>query len=290
MLVEYLANDSWIANVGPGHWHAELELWFEPQVGKTRLVRRRHVGPLVVQRPFHPEPDGTAHVYLLHPPGGVAGGDRLEIACHLAPGARAVLTTPGAAKFYRSPHSLSALRTVIDVGADAVCEYLPQETILFDGANASIETRISLAANATYVGWEFISFGRPAAREGFTWGTARQRVEVLRAGRPIWFERLHLDGGSPLIGSRFAFAGKPIVGTMVYAGPMVETLAERILDAVGEAAAQGVFSVSQLRQVVVCRYLGTRMSEGKSLFIRAWEVLREVGLGKSATHPRIWST
>ena len=206
----------------------------------------RHVGPLVVQRPFHPEPDGTAHVYLLHPPGGVAGGDRLEIACHLAPGARAVLTTPGAAKFYRSPHSLSALRTVIDVGADAVCEYLPQETILFDGANASIETRISLAANATYVGWEFISFGRPAAREGFTWGTARQRVEVLRAGRPIWFERLHLDGGSPLIGSRFAFAGKPIVGTMVYAGPMVETLAERIREAVGEAAAQGVFSVSQL--------------------------------------------
>ena len=290
MLVEYLANDPGIAKVGPGQWHAELELWFELKAGKTCLVRRRHVGPLVVQRPFHPEPDGTAHVYLLHPPGGVAGGDRLEIACHLAPGARAVLTTPGAAKFYRSPHSLSALRTVIDVGADAACEYLPQETILFDGANASIETRISLAANATYVGWEFISFGRPAAREGFTSGTARQRVEVLRAGRPIWFERLHLDGGSPLIGSRFAFGGKPIVGTMVYAGPMVETLAERIREAVGEAAAQGVFSVSQLEQVVVCRYLGARMSEGKSLFIRAWDVLRDVGLGKSATHPRIWST
>ena len=218
---------------------------------KRASVRRRHVGPLVVQRPFHPEADGTAHVYLLHPPGGVAGGDRLEIACHVAPGARAVLTTPGAAKFYRSPHSLSALRTVIDVGADAACEYLPQETILFDGANASIETRISLAANATYVGWEFISFGRPAAGEGFTWGTARQRVEVLRAGRPIWFNVSTWTADRRFIGLRFRVrrkADRRHHGLCRSNGR--DFSAERIREAVGEAAAQGVFSLSHLNRLL----------------------------------------
>ena len=171
----------------PSSWLGELELWFETRDGKTLLMRRRHQGPLVVQRPFHPEADGTCHVYLLHPPGGVAGGDRLETKVHVGPGARTLLTTPGATKFYRSAHSGSEQHVSIDVGVGSVCEYLPQEAILFDGANAVIDMRVSVAEGATYVGWDLVSLGRPAAHEWFTSGRISQRTEVLWGGRPVWF-------------------------------------------------------------------------------------------------------
>ncbi len=253
-------------------------------------MRRRHVGPLAVQRPFYPEVDGAAHVYLLHPPGGVAGGDKLEITCHLEPGARVVLTTPGATKFYRTDSGRSTQRTVINVGAGAVCEYLPQETIVFSGANAHMETRVALAsADATYVGWDFVSLGRPAAGERFTSGSIRQRVEVLRDDKPVWFERMSLDGDSHLGSAEFAFNDQPIVATMIYIGPVAEKAAQRVRDSLGEKV-RNVFSVSQLDRGIVCRYLGASMSEGKSIFARAWDILREAGQGKRATMPRIWAT
>lgn len=273
----------------PSHWLAELELWFASNAGKSRLMRRRHLGPLVVQRPFHPEKDGTCHVYLLHPPGGVAGGDRLDLRFHLDAEARVVLTTPGATKFYRSDQDSSTQSTSIEAGAGAVCEYLPQETILFDGADACIETKVSLAADATYVGWDFLCLGRPAADERFETGRLRQRVEITRDGKPIWFERIELAGGSALLRAAFALAGQPTWGTMVYAGAVPNDAAEQVQAAIGESA-PGTFSVSQLEQVVVCRYLGPRVADGKALFVRAWDRLRTLGQGKAASAPRIWAT
>lgn len=243
----------------------------------------------MVQRPFQPEADGTAHVYVLHPPGGVAGGDRLELTCTLQGDARVLLTTPGATKVYRTSGNLSRVQTQIDVGAGAVCEYLPQETILFDGAAARIETRVRLADDATYLGWDFLSLGRPAAGESFASGEARQRVEITRAGRPIWFEQLNLPVGSPHHTARFALAGRPIVGTLVYAGRTRENAVERIRASAGDASRE-VFSASALEDVIVCRYLGGSMAEGKRLFARAWNVLRAGPLGKQAVAPRIWTT
>ncbi len=268
-------------------WLAELELWFALSAGKTRLVRRRHLGPLVVQRPFHPEKDGTCHIYLLHPPGGVAGGDRLDLRFHVDAGARALLTTPGATKFYRSEYSAGTQSTHVEVGAGAVCEYLPQETIVFDGGDARMETRVSLAPDATYVGWDFLCLGRPAAGERFETGRLSQRIEIRRGDRPIWFERLELEGGSPLMEAAYSLAGQPTWGTMIYAGAVSEDAAEQVRAAIDEST---VFSVSQLDEVVVCRYLGPRIGDGKALFVRAWNVLRTLGQGKPADTPRIWAT
>ncbi len=270
-------------------WHAELDLWFANSHGKTRLMRRRHVGPLAVQRAFHPEDDGSAHVYILHPPGGVAGGDVLNITCGLAPEARCVLTTPGATKFYRSEIGTSTQRIRIDVGAGAVCENLPQETILFEGADASISTSVTLGEDAAYVGWDFVSLGRPAAGEGFAAGRLAQRVEIFRGDELIWFERMAFSHAPDVLDAPVFFAGKPIVGTMVYAGPALENTVQHIRDELGERA-RGVFSASQLERVIVCRYLGNRMSEGKALFLQAWSILRERGLMKKAVAPRIWAT
>ena len=270
-------------------WHAKLELWFEQNHNATRLMRRQHVGPLAVQRPFYPETDGAAHVYLLHPPGGVAGGDQLNVRCFLGPDARTVLTTPGATKFYKSNQGRSILKTEIDVEAGGICEYLPQETIIFDGANASLNTTISLAENATYLGWEFISFGRPACGETFKTGQFHQCIKILKNGHLIWFEQFRLSGGDAIINASFGLAEQPILGTMVYTGPLEESAVDRVREALGEKAA-ALFSISQLERVVVCRYLGRRMSEAKAFFRQVWEILREAGLGKSAAAPRIWAT
>lgn len=270
-------------------WHAELELWFEQKSEATRLVRRRHVGPLAVQRPFYPEPDGSAHVYLLHPPGGVAAGDVLNIDCHLSEYSKTVLTTPGATKFYCSENAPSTQETQIKIGAGGICEYLPQETIVFNGARASLNTQVSLSADAIYLGWDIISLGRPACGEAFTRGELRQRLEIIRDGRPIWFEQCRLRGGDTACGAAYAFNAKPISGTMIYAGPANENAVPRILEAVGNGA-RHVFSVTRLDRVIVCRYLGSRMSEAKALLRQAWEILRQSGLGKSAAAPRIWAT
>lgn len=270
-------------------WNGELELWFARKNDVTRLMRRRHLGPLAVQQPFYPEMDGSAHVYLLHPPGGVAGGDHLAIGCHVDAGANAVLTTPGATKFYRSDAAESIQQVTINVAAGGVCEYLPQETILFNGANVGVSTHVSLQDDAIYLGWECVSFGRPAAGESFVSGQACHRIRIERNGRPIWFEQFHLAGGSTSLSSSFALAGRPIMGTMVYAGPIAENLDDRVRDAFGELG-RGVFSISVLERVVVCRYLGSRMSECKALFVRAWDLIRELGLGKRAVVPRIWAT
>ncbi|MEN0072734.1 MAG: urease accessory protein UreD [Paracraurococcus sp.] len=271
----------------PSQWLAELELWFAVNAGKSRLTRRHHRGPLAVQHPFHPERDGTCHVYLLHPPGGVAGGDRLDLRFHLADHARVVLTTPGATKFYRSEQGRSTQSCSIEVGPGAVCEYLPQEAIIFDGADACMETKVSLAPEASYVGWDFVCLGRAAAGERFETGRMSQRIEVRRGDKPIWYERIELQGGSPLMQAAFALAGQPTWGTMVYAGAIAEDAAEQVRARIGDS---GVFSISQLEQVVVCRYLGPRVSEGKALFAQAWSLLRTLGQGKAASMPRIWAT
>lgn len=274
----------------PRGWRGELELWFDaPAPGRTRLARRRHVGPLAVQRPFYPEADGTCHVYLLHPPGGLAGGDELHIRLHVGEGARCVLTTPGAARFYRTASARARQHSTVAVAAGAVCEYLPQETIVFDGAEAGVETRVTLQGDAVYTGWDFICLGRPAAGERFDRGSLTQCLEIGRAGRRLWFERLRVAGGSPLLDARHAFAGQPVSGTMVHAGPLEQGLDEAVRREIGEAGGRR-FSVSQRDDVVVCRYLGPQAEEGKALFTRAWHALRMATRRKPASAPRIWAT
>src|SRR5262245_14402851 len=115
-------------------WLASLDLEFARSGSRTVLARRSHVGPLIVQRPFYPEGD-VCHVYLVHPPGGVVGGDTLELRARVHDGAHALITTPAATKFYRSEGRMA--RQVQDIALDAaIFEWLPQETILFADAHA----------------------------------------------------------------------------------------------------------------------------------------------------------
>ncbi len=244
---------------------------------------------MLVQRPFYPESDGTCHSYILHPPGGVAGGDSLGLRIHVGQDASGLLTSPGATKFYRSPHHASSQRIEISVEHGGTCEFLPMENIVFDGAQAQTETEVKLSGDATFVGWDITSLGRPAAQERFTKGSFTQRTTIMRNGHPIWFERAAFDGGADMLRASFGLNDQPIFGTMLYAGPLPDDAVETIRRLL-EPAEFGQVSISQLRDVVVCRYAGPKVRAAREFFLRSWDLLRRLGKGKSACHPRIWTT
>src|SRR6185436_15824208 len=174
-------------------WHAALELGFAAASGATRLARRKHRGPLVVQRPFLPEGPGVAHVYVLHPPGGLVGGDELTLDVEVDAGAHALVTTPAASKIYRT--NGAAVRQVqrLRVAGGATLEWLPQEAIIYDGARATLETRVELGPGARFIGFDAVCFGLPARRAPFESGHCRQMFEIFRDGRPLLIERGRYD-------------------------------------------------------------------------------------------------
>jgi len=125
-------------------WKAELALGFERRGAKSVLAARRHDGPLALQKPLYPEGEGVCHAIVLHPPGGIAGGDELEIAARVGEGAHALLTTPGAGKWYRSAGAWARQSLGFEVARGACLEWLPQETIVFDGALAGMRSEVRL--------------------------------------------------------------------------------------------------------------------------------------------------
>ena len=148
-------------------WRAQLDLEFSKSNNRTILSHRKHFGPLQVQKPFYPETNGTCHVYILHPPGGVVGGDRLNISVDVNSNAHALITTPAAGKFYRSAGPIAVQKQIIKVAPKAILEWFPSENILFSGSKAQIETKVELAHDSHFVGWEISCLGRPASEMFF---------------------------------------------------------------------------------------------------------------------------
>src|SRR5688572_28176453 len=146
-------------------WRAELALGYERRGMRTVLASRRHDGPLVVQKPLYPEGDAVCHTILVHPPGGIAGGDELVIDVDAGAAAHVLLTTPAAAKWYRTSGPEASQQASVRAGPGACVEWLPQETILYDGSRTRIDTTVALAADATFIGWDIVCLGRTAHGE-----------------------------------------------------------------------------------------------------------------------------
>ncbi len=274
-----------------GTWDARIALGFTRSARGTHLTRTSHVGPLRVQRPFHPEgAEGPCHVYLLHPPGGVVSGDRLRIELCLGDDAHAMLTAPGANKFYRArgEHSAQLVQTV-EVGSNAIAEWMPPETIAFEGTRGALKTRIDLAESATYAGWEILCLGRPAANEGFASGSLRTSLEIHRAGQLRYLERGLYRGGDAVLTQPWGLHGQPVLATYVVASPHVtQDWVERVR---GEVETEsGTFAVTLVSGVLVARFLGASTREARLCLERAFHVLRPLYAGRAAVHPRIWST
>lgn len=280
-------------------WRAELDLTAVRRGTQTVLKRSRHVGPLRVQRPFT-EANGACQVYVLHPPGGVVGGDSLEVRVHATERATVLLTTPGAGKFYRSNGQWAQQTQHLVVDAGASLEWLPQESIIFDGALAASRSRIELAGDARLVWWEVTCLGRPACNEVFTYGTFSQKLEIFHEGRPVLLEHAKCAGGGAALQAAWGYQGCPVFGTLVVhpvQGAAVEAL-RGLLDAQLLAAEDRVALTllptssadGAAPSTLVCRYLGHSAVRAKHVFTRLWEYLRPSVVGVAAELPRVWHT
>jgi urease accessory protein len=267
-------------------WQALLQLRLQKINNRTCLLPQQRLGPLTVQRPFYPEGD-TCHVYLLHPPGGVVGGDQLRLDVEVRAGAHGLITTPGASKFYRSAGKTAGLQQQFNVDGDAILEFLPQENIYFPATEVSSKIDVNLAASAKYAGWEVHSFGLPANAADLSSGNVQLKTEIKIAGRLLLHDQLkinEIDRGR-LSGLR----GNRVYGSFVVVSPMISDELIAALQAV--PVKQGLTGVSRVeKNILVARYLGDSTAAAHNYFRQLWTMSRPVALGVKACTPRIWNT
>lgn len=272
-----------------GGWNARLKLGYAVSGQKSWLLRQDRNGPLFVQKPFYPEGPATCHTYIIHPPGGVVGGDRLGLDVTLDAGSQALITAPAAAKFYRSAGPTAVQINRLEVGPAAVLEWLPQETIIYDGARLRMRTLVRLAPGAGFMGWEMICLGLPACGQRFAAGRIDQRFEIWREDRPLLVEPLHIGSADPLLNAQWGMGGRPVIGTLaatVEQPAVVDAIRRRVTVEPGS----GLFAVTRVDGLTLCRFLGDDVYTGLELFRQAWRVLRPALKGSEVCTPRIWAT
>lgn len=275
------------------NWQAELRLGFADDDSTTRLTERMHSGPLRVQKPLYPEGREVCHAIVVHPPGGVVGGDELSIAAHVGQHAHALVTTPGAAKWYRANGKVSQQRVLIDVAPGATLEWLPQETIFFNHADVELRQEVSLAVDAGYIGCDVLCFGRRACGESFDSGQVRQRTSIRRGGKLVWHEQGLL--GKSIMASPLGMGGHTVCATLIAIGPIGQTVPAAALQEIRTqsdeiVAGHGKTGATLLKQLCVVRYSGHSSEVARQVMVNAWRILRPILLGRAAVTPRIWNT
>lgn len=266
-------------------WHAELELGYARFSDTTRPVQRRHKGPLRVQKHLYAEgPEVCQHI-IVHPPGGIAGGDRLDISVSVGPEAWAQITSPGAAKWYRAAGP--AFQTLaLKVAAGATLEWVPQETIIFSAAHAELSTAIDLEGDARLFYWDVVALGRPASGERFDLGHFQAQLDIRRDGQLIWHERQRIVGNDGLLDSPIGLDGQPVFATLLVTGEIDSELLEKCRSLPNDVRGD----LTQLPGLLVARCLASEALLARGWMIDLWRLLRPALLGREAVSPRIWST
>ena len=286
-VAEAYLSDLLSAGVG-AVWRAELRLAYQRRGARTVLAERAHRGPLVVQRPLYPEGETVCHTILVHPPAGIAGGDRLRLTLELGASAHVLLTTPGAGKWYRSAGARGELVQRIRVAEGGVCEFLPQESIVYDGALGTLATEVELSGSAVFIGAEMICLGRTGAGERFTCGELALRTRISRDGRPLWLERGVLEGGAALLDAAVGLDGAPVSATLLVAAPACDAGLLEAWRAIEPVAGRG--AVTLLPGLLVARWLGPACEPGRTWLARLWGAARPAVAGRAMQVPRIWNT
>ena len=259
------------------------------------VASRHHTGPYVIQRAFYPETDGSAHLYLLHPPGGMVGGDRLTLSISLGEGAEALVTAPSAGKIYRCLSATATQKQTLNVGTGATLEWLPQEMIIFEGGRAALTTSVNLEGETSqFIGWDFVCLGRAANELWFETGELSQTLRVKRAGKWLLNERLHFDRPQDFIKANYGLAGNTVVATALFVAcpAKLKLLVDELRDLVQthRFAAELLTGVTLVREVLIFRVMGRDARFVRDLLVQAWMLARPKLLGRSAEHPRIWMT
>lgn len=266
------------------NWLAQLELYYEVR-DKTRLSHRRHYGPFLVQKPFYPEGD-VCHTCLIHPPGGIAGGDRIELDVRVGQNAHTLITTPAANKFYQANGKTAVLHQLLQVGEHASLEWLPQESIVFNGACIQSTTEIYLHSTSNLFYWDMQCLGRTASGEVFDCGSIEQTVKIYRDQVLLQIEKNRIIADSLIPHALNAYQGKPISGVFIIT-PANEKIAAAITQSTD---AECLFSCSLKNELLLCRFLGRDIRQVQTLFRKTWSLVRPQVCGRHACFPRIWDT
>ena len=276
----------------PMAWHGHLSLDYRHDLEGRTTALDRHEGPLRVLRRLYPEGPGICHHVLVHPPGGIVGGDRLHIDASLAEGTHALITTPSATRFYRSAGELAAQDLRARLAPGARLEWLPLETLVYDAALAENRMRFELAPGAEMIGWDIVALGLPSANLPFRRGHYQQHLEL--PGR--WLERGRLAADDlPLLNAPLGLAGHTVTATLWFAAGQALTGARReaLLDAARALSDKHplratVGSTAPEDGVVVLRLLAQRVEPAFELLCQVRAAWRGLAWGLAAQPPRIW--
>lgn len=273
-------------------WHARLSLDYRLENGRC-VARAEHDGPLRILQTLYPEGDAVAHNVLVHPPGGLVGGDTLEIAVRAGPGTHALVTTPGAARFYRSlgEPAVQSTRIVLDDGSR--CEWLPLEAICYSGCLAENHLLLELASTAELIGWDVTAFGLPASQLPFEQGSLLQHLELQGA----WLERGRIDAlDRRLMDGPLGLAGHRCLATLFMAtgSAMTRARREQALELANSAiAAQGLSAIAGATapgsRVIVVRALAPLVEPAMALLKAIRAAWRPTLWGLPPTAPRSWA-
>jgi urease accessory protein len=273
-------------------WHARLQLDYALQAGRS-VVRHQHDGPLRILQSLYPEGDAVCHNVLVHPPGGLVGGDTLDITATVAPGAHGLITTPGATRFYRSAGELALQRTRLSLAEGARLEWLPLEALCYNACQAENRLTMDLAPGAELMGWDVTALGLPGANQPFATGRFQQHIEVPG----LWLERGLIDAADPLLlDSPLGLAGHRCLASLFFiAGRPLERqhrqaaldVARDVITAHPLAATAGATSPNG--QVVIVRVLAPLVEPAMDLLKRVRGAWRGHFWALPAANPRIWA-
>ena len=280
-------------------WQAKLKLDYTRDGEKT-IARFAHSGPLRILQSLYPQGDAICHNVLVHPPGGLVGGDTLDITVTAQGDAHGLVTTPGATRFYRSEGELALQRTHIQLRDSARLEWLPMEAICYNGCLAENQLRMDLRDESELIGWDVTALGLPFANQPFERASFCQHIEVPG----VWLERGRLDASDVrLLNGPVGLAGNRCMASIFFitAHKMDKTRRQSALD-----AARAVIDLHPLRatagaevtagatspndRVVVVRVLAPVVEPAMQLLKGVWAAWRRELWRQTATVPRIWAT
>ena len=263
-------------------WSAELDCVFEAGPRRT-IVRRSHIGPLTLQRPFYPEGE-VAHVYLLHPPGGVVGGDRLQVNVKCKNNGKGLLTTPGATKYYRSDGKYARVNQSLENHGGSL-EWLPAENIFYSGCKVDIKTNISLESGQSLAWWDINCFGITSKAGQSFQGDVSNSLNVSVSSKLVLRERMLLEERFPL-SMTSGMRSHSVAGTL-----LLTPLPSECIDLVRSLFKEkDGFSTTYFDNMLLVRYIGESSEQAKDIFGAIWSRLR-LGLNSRVPSvPRIWAT
>ena len=280
-----------------GEWQAQLDLLIENRQAGARLVSNHRQGPLHVQKAFYPEGPDLAHLYLLHPPGGLVSGDSLTVNAQVAEHSAALITTPGAGRLYgaRESNKTQLQTNNLSVAAGASLEWFPMETLFYTRSKGQSKTRVDIEAGGKFIGWDICALGLPASGQPFNEGELSQLFEIYYDDKIEWLERWRFNANDlEFLNSKAGLNGYSSNGVLV-AGPFDTPLNNTEMTELHELCQQsrtrqhGMTGVTQVKNWVVCRYVGPSTSHARDYFTQVWQMLRPKLINRDACAPRIWA-